>query len=471
MTRPYFIYNLRSQTFNTQVIKALSPIGYLLAPGYFTRTTQELAKQVRAKQLRLLADNGNFSKIEKVRDKFSVKARQLWLKVAELEQSLGRSLLPTDKATSLRAAYRALANDVRDHTRQLNGNGETGLAQQLKMNPSALIGVEDITLASWLSLDIEPSYLQLPPETFKAINRDVAVRARQRRAQLPPALARVYYPVASAFSYNTAFDAGRVFANAGHEKIALGFGAFMADDNWSDHAEMGSRLISFPKRFPNRYLRTVLVAKGFWDGYARESGKAPKAFHFLGLGAPIMIPLVTLIAWKTPDLTFDATSPIKDALQGGTLYVSKPAYLKLRTQAIAFNLATNTIADWNCPCPFCRQFMKIYPFQRKLAFAWFKKNKHAHEVRAEDLKPSGALFAAFPLLSEPTSGPLRKAVDQARIGHNHWVLEEVTANLRKAKTRNELQKTVGQVIACYEKGTKSDSFGTAVRFAYDLACR
>ena len=216
MPRPYFIYNLRSQTFNPQVLKTLSPLGYLLAPGYFTRTTQELAKQVRSKSLRLLADNGNFSQIEKVRDKFSVKARQLWLKVAELEQRLGRSLRTSDKATSLRAAYRALANDARRHAQQLIGNGETGLAQQLKMNPSALIGVEDITLASWLSLDIEPNYLQLPPATFKEINRSVAVRARQRQTQLPQALARVYYPVAAAFSYNTAFDAGRVFANAGH---------------------------------------------------------------------------------------------------------------------------------------------------------------------------------------------------------------------------------------------------------------
>ena len=46
-----------------------------------------------------------------------------------------------------------------------------------------------------------------------------------------------------------------------------------------------------------------------------------------------------LAAWGTKDLSYDATSPIKDAVEG-SLYVSKPAYLKIRIRSIAWRLAS-----------------------------------------------------------------------------------------------------------------------------------
>lgn len=467
MAKPRFIYNLRPDTFNAAVTQAFTPAGYLLAPAYATRTTRALAQELRKLKYRFVVDNGNFSIIGKVRARYVSTAHKLWLRVTMLEQRLGRSIRLGDESKSIRSAYRKLAANAQAMSQRLTGDGERGLKAQLALNPTALIGLEDITMASWLSLNIEPTYLALNRSSYRAMNRRVARLAVARQSQLPAPLARAYYPVASAMSYNTALDAGREFAKHGVQRVSLGFGAFMADDNWTDYIEIGKKLIAFDGRWPNKYLRTVAVAKGFWDGYKEVSGRAPKAFHFLGLGAPIMIPLVTLAGWETPDLTFDATSPIKDALQGGTLYVSKPAFLKIRTRNIAFRMSIDPTADWDCPCPFCRAFLKTHPFRRERAFRWLKATK-AREVAATDLRPSGALFRAFPLFSEPRAGKLRNAINQARIGHNHWVIHQITSGLRRAKSKRQLQDKVSDIITRYEKNSKDDRFGAAIRFSYQL---
>lgn len=467
MAKPYFMYNLRTDTYNAKVSQASKPAGYLLAPVYATKTTRALAQQLRKQKYRFVVDNGNFSFIEKVRKHYATAAHKLWVQVTLLEARLGRSVRLADASKSLRAKYRKLAREAQAMSQKLVGNGESMLPAQLALNPTALIGVEDITMAAWLSLNIEPSYLGFTRASYRTLNKQVAARAAARNNQLPVLLAKAYYPVASAMSYNTAVDAGREFAAKGLERVSLGFGAFMADDNWTDHIEIDKKIITFDGRWPNRYLRTVAVAQGFWKGYTEAAGKAPKAFHFLGLGAPIMLPLVTLAGWDTPDLTFDATSPIKDALQGGTMYVSKPAFLKIRTFKIAYRMASDPTADWDCPCPFCRAFIKAHPFRRELGFKWLKSSK-AREATAKDMRPTGGLFRAFPLFSEPGAGALRTAINQARVGHNHWVIDEILASLRKAKTKRQLQSKANDIVTRYEKHSKGSTYGAAIRFSYNM---
>jgi hypothetical protein len=219
---------------------------------------------------------------------------------------------------------------------------------------------------------------------------------------------------------------------------------------------------------PNRYLRTALAARGFWDGYRKQAGSPPEGFHFLGLGAPIMIGIAALSAWGSADLTFDATSPIKDAVEG-TLYISKPAYLKIRTQKSALRLASGTGLKWDCPCPFCKDFTNKHPFDYEEGNSWYKKMKPA-DVTAADLSPDGALYKAYPLFSEPHGGELRKAVTFTRMGHNHWALEDILARLRKnATSLAKLKKHIEGVVSDYEANTSSNQFGDAVRFAYKLA--
>jgi hypothetical protein len=300
------------------------------------------------------------------------------------------------------------------------------------------------------------------------MNQATALKGAAEIATLPRGLRNWYYPVASALSYNTAVDAGKVFARAGHRRIAKGFGAYMADNNYSDVLEMGRHRIALPASMPNRYVRTVAVARGFWDGYRATAGRPPEAFHFLGLGAPIMVALAALCAWGTPELTFDAMSPIKDAVEG-TLYTTKPAYLKLRCRSVAYRLATEAGSTWTCPCPVCHAFMRRHPFRYPAGRTWHTRTK-SKEVATADLKQGGALYDAYPLLSEPTAGPLRKEVSEARMGHNHWVLAEIMGALRRhSRTAQQLRTFVRDVTVDYGKATNSARFREAINFAFRLA--
>jgi hypothetical protein len=467
MARPRFIHNLRQETFSDAFVAGLSPHGYLLAPNNATAGLRALARAVRASRRRLLIDNGNFASIGQVSALFAADAERLAQEVTELENRLGRSLRARDLPPSLRTPFRDLSTRVRQHARPRTDRERSLLAAQLALDPTHLIGVEDITLACSLSLSLEQAYTGRARADYRRYNRAIARRAIRVMETLPNRLAGAYYPVASAISYNTARDAGQVFGEAGITRVAMGFGAYMADDNSIDYIVVGRREVRFPGRLPTRYTRTAAVATGFYDGYRAATGGAPDGFHFLGLGAPIMIAIVTLCAEATADLTFDATSPIKDATQGGTLYVTKPAYLKIRTRKAAFRLASDPEQTWACPCPFCHAFSEAHPFRYRIGHRWFRR-EGGREVRADDLRPAGGLFDAYPLLSEPSPGRLRDDVEAARIGHNHWAIEKVMAALRRASGSGRLLSHVERVVAAYVPET-TPPFANAVQFGLRIA--
>jgi hypothetical protein len=464
----HFVVNLRNETFDDSFRKWLTPRAYLLAPNRASRAELELARNVRKSRYQLYADNGNFALIGQIVKKYAGDASTLLQAVRKEEKKLRRLARYGELSKPLASRIAELAGTAQSEALKNREKGEAALKkQQLEIRPTRMIGAEDTTMALWLALNLEPEYLPYTRNDYRMINEAVALRAAAEQKSLPAELAGSYYPVASALSYDVAYDAGEVFAEYGLRRISMGFGAYMADDHYTDHVIIQDRLIELKDLMPNRYLRTALAAKGFWDGYRKKAGKPPEAFHFLGLGAPIMIGLVALSSWGTTELTFDATSPIKDAVEG-TLYVSKPAYLKIRTQKAALRLASGKGKSWDCPCPFCRDFVKKQPFDYEMGSAWYKAKPA--DAKAADLAPGGALYGAYPLLSEPKGGELRKAVTFARMGHNHWVLQEIMAELKKnATSLSKLKKHIEGVVSAYEANTASETFASAVRFAFKLA--
>lgn len=463
-----FVHSLSPDTFAAMNRRLLLPYGFLLAPNNATSSLRVLGEAVVKRRREFFVDNGNFSHIGKVRKAFREEAKELRKLVSEFEKKLGRSARSGELPERLTDDYKRLAKRVRQACDSALLDDEEMLSQQLGLSPSALIGTEDITMASWLSLDIERRYTRMDRRVFRAMNRTVAQRATQLIVSLPRNLRHRYYPVASAVSYNTAFDAGREFGASGIRNISMGFGAYMADSNFVDHLFVGRRRIDFGANLPARYTRTVVVAKGFWAGYLEEFGRPPMRFHFLGLGAPIMLPLVTLCAKRTSELTFDATSPIKDATRGGTLYVDKPAPLKIRTRKIALRLAKTEGGSWDCPCPFCVDFVHRHPFRYELGRDWFGRNT-SPKVLASDLRPRGGLFEAYSLLSEPTAGTdLRREVNFARIGHNHWITERILSSVRRAARQRRLQTRVSNMVDDY-MGATSPQFANALKLTLSFA--
>ncbi|MGB3827812.1 MAG: hypothetical protein WA962_03475 [Ornithinimicrobium sp.] len=456
-----FVYNLSPDTFTPDNLTGNKPFGYLLAPNNATPQLSRLASQVRDHGLPLFADNGNFTLIGQVAAALRAESRLLRRRVVAFERTLGHSVRPGELPEDLVRDYFDLSTHARDLARQLAGDGTTNLGGQLALDPTHLIGVEDITAACWLSLDLERAYTGRRRRDWARLNTSVARAAVQHRSRLPGHLQETYYPVASAESYNTARDAGRIFAEHQIPRVAMGFGAYMADANYTDHAYIERSRVDFGGRLPNRYTRTVLVTRGFYDGYQAAAGYPPAGFHFLGLGAPIMLPLVILAARPGNSLTFDATSPIKDALRDGVLYVTTPAYLKIRIRKSAAWLAADPTRRWDCPCPFCQTFTRDFPFDYPTGNAWHQANPGRDPVAA-DLRPGGGLYLAYPLFSEPSPGHRRDAIDHARIGHNHWALEQVLAHARQATTEGRLEQHTRQVVNDYAP-TTSAPFAQAIQ--------
>jgi hypothetical protein len=82
----------------------------------------------------------------------------------------------------------------------------------------------------------------------------------------------------------------------------------------------------------------------------------------------------------------------------------------------------------------------------------------------------GGLYDAYPLLSTGSTGARGRAVEIARVGHNHWAIEQITEGLRgHSGTRSQLTSYVNSVVADYEANTESDWFARAVRLSFEIA--
>jgi hypothetical protein len=411
----------------------------------------------------LVADNGLFDDVGNLAEAFAQQSTAIETVLKARSKELGRPIRASDLSAATKREISSLAQSAGASTAGVNPDG--ALVEQMALSPTDVIGVEDITAALWLRLGLDGRVLGDRRAELKRRNRAVARRARAV-VKSGAADGVRYHAVASAVDYDSAFDAGREFAAAGVTAAAMGFGAYMANDYSTDTVKVRGRMRRLPSTMPQRYVGTALAARGFWDGWWSERRSGPRAFHFLGLGQPIMMAIATLAARGTPLLTFDATSPIQDAAQG-FIYVSKPAYLKIRTWRAAERLTSHASERWRCPCGFCRAFTETYPFDYDAGLAWFAGRT---SVEPRDLTASGALSVAYPLLSTGSTGALGRAVEIARVGHNHWALEQITDALQdSSRTRRQLESYVNSVVADYEANTEADWFGRAVRFSYDVA--
>ncbi len=465
MRQVRFIHNLKPDAVQAAMSGMSEPSAFLIAPNNARGQALELTHYVRDHGFDLLVDNGNFALLGPLTRPFLIEAKTLKSKIDSLEEVQGHTVRRGEMPPDLVLAYQDLAQRVRQAAREaVPADGEL-FAAQLALRPTGVIGVEDLTMAAWLRLDLEPRYLGLKRSVYRRYNASVARRARRAEANMPPTLAAAHYPVASAMSFNTAKDAGREFAPL--PGVSMGFGAYMADNNYSDHFYRNRMRIDFNGNYPQRYTRTVAAAAGFWEGYEEIAGTAPARFHFLGVGTPIMIAVLTLAAARTPDISFDATSPILDATQGGTIYSDKPAHLKLRTRKIALNLARDPNLRWDCPCPFCTGFIATAPFHYDDAHRWLTRTA-ATDVTTADLQPGGGLYQAFPLFSEPAGGEQRRAVNFARVGHNHWIIDRLMTTLNRAADDNRLQTCVTNIVRDYQRNT-TDTFAEALELSLRLA--
>lgn len=453
-----FLVNLRASTMTAEFQAALGSPGYLVAPAYLTRATAEFARALPRRRT-VLVDNGRYDDVGRVAARLEPDARRLLADVVPPGTRLS-SMTHSSLDPSARSAISAMVESVSAAARL--ESHPMPIADQLALRPAAVIGEEDVLGAILLRLGLDVDLIARGRDLLRRRNRAVA-RAASRAAIAGGV--RVH-AVASAHDYDTAFDAGSEFAAAGIQHAAIGFGAYMADDSYASDFKAHGRRIPLPRLAPRRYLRTALVARGFWDGWKTQDGGAPLTFHFLGLGAPIMLGIVALAAHETSLLTFDATSPIRDAVEG-TLYQEDPAPLKVRTRRIAQRLVDDPHYRWRCDCAFCAAFLREHPFDRDAASAW-RSTAPDRAITAEDLRGDAPLALALPLLAEPRGGAARRAVDAARSGHNHAVLDHLARAVSRRPRRDRLAAYVDARISAYERAANAETYASAVRTAFTI---
>ncbi len=361
-----FAVNLRPDTISPTFRRFAHPWGYLVPPTGLTRSLRRAVDVLASSRVPAIVDNGNFDDISRITAQRANDLKHYQRQLVELEARLRRRVTWRDLSAALRNEVVKLSGSLAHEAGKVVG---MPLKDQITLASDAVIGAEDITAALWLRAGLDVSVLGTSVNTLRLKNEAVAARAREELRSIPRGSSIEYLAVASALDYDSAFEAGHVFGVAGLRQAAMGFGAFMADDSFADNVVIKGRTIKFERQLPMRYLRCALVARGFWDGWKAATGGAPERFHFLGLGAPIMIPVVAVAAARTPLISFDATSPIKDAVEG-TIYSSKGAYLKIRTWNLAARLASGALRSWTCPCGFCRGFVRKHPFDYVRGRLW-----------------------------------------------------------------------------------------------------
>ena len=465
-----FIYNLNRGTVDARIHGFTNPDGYLLSIHRYSPQMVRFATELRSDYEEVIvADNGFFERIRHLQDEFRERAKLLFERVKLEEKRLGTRLRKNTTPEALRADYVALAKDIRTRLYEVEEQGRFAevIADQQLINPHKWMVPEDILLSTLVGLNVEPEYTGLP-SSFYSYRNERSARFYQK------ALMGEYgdvsgqpYAVASAVDYNSAHYAGRIMARSGVRSVAIGTGAFMADNDYTDHYVIGRKTFNLERLAPRRYLRTVLTAKGLMDGYMEESGKAPEAIHFLGLGTPIMILMTGWICRAVDDVSYDATSPIKDAVEG-TVYATEPTYLKMRTRKLAHWYASQVGSEWVCTCAYCQSFSEKYPFDYEAAHSSYEEEGQPSKITSDMLRDSHPLCLAMPFLSEPSSGQRRKDISEWRIGHNHLMLDIVMQEMNEASDAGNLEGLIQRKLDAYFD-VALPHFAYAISLAWDLS--
>ena len=452
MSQFEFLYNLGKHTYHARTDGMINPTGYLLSVHRYTPQFVNLALSLNQQYDEIvLADNGFFRKISALIDEFRPQSDQLLQQVEAVEEKLGRKVYRYDLPRTLINSYRKLTRQVRSAVYRLEDEADLAhvLSEQTRIQPDRFICFEDILQAALVGLNIEPEYVCELRRFYRYRNKRSARFHQQITEGQYGSFQGEPYAVASAVDYNSAYDAGREMAHGGITRIAIGAGAYMVDNHYANHYYIFRSRIDLGRNLPRRYLRSAYALKGLLDGYCSITKHYPQGVHYLGMGTPIMIMITALISHHVATVSYDATSPIKDAVEG-VLYVTEPSYLKLKCRKLAAFYAQNPGEDWSCDCAYCSKYLSLYPMDYQAANDWFGQQQVDElKVNARDLKEGAPLAKALPLFSEPSGGKARQDISDWRQGHNHMMLERLMKSLNEVSQKEELEAYVIEKIQAY----------------------
>lgn len=444
---------------------------YLLSIDHAQEHRELAASVVRSGPL-LCADNGNVDRIRALLQGFKDKVAPLDLRRRGEERSLRRYARPGDLSMSLTSSYRGVVDEIRIASRAAINAAEVRrtIEEQGRLAPSYLIGMEDFTLATMTGLSIEPEYARIPARTYAALARRASRYASDtiRGRYGDVGNARVFAGM-HAIDFDTAIAAGWAAGAAGAQGIATGLVGALRDNNHADYRVVDGRLVELERAVPRPYVRVMEIAAGLHLGHARATGKRPD-FHALGIGTPILIPLLALLGDRSTYTAADSTAPIVDGWSSPTisLYVDDPAPLKYKAYKIAqYWLAKDY--GWQCACPYCRAFNVVHPPDVAAARRWWRRAGEP-TLSARSLGRQSELSQYLPLLSHHPDDGIRGLAAMARVGHNHWILQRLERLAQRHATSTAAMRSwVRQVVTAYRGAPGADdAWKAATQVAWEI---
>ncbi len=464
----HFVANLKPYTLPETTDERFD--AYLLSADY-TRGLAKLAAIVRAEERVLVADNGNMDVLRKAGAEFAAETASIDADRRAWEQEHRRYARPKDLPEDLQGRFRGLAHRIAawSETVTTDDFARDAVTRQLSINPSMVVGMEDLTLATMGALNVEPEYAGLPTCFYENRARRAVTFARRTIDGEFGSLRGSILGGLHGLDYDSSVLAGRIAAEAGLDGITLGMFGALTDRNYVDFRVEDGHVIELPSAVPRPYLRVIELSAGVLEGF-RRAGRPRPAFHALGVGTPILLPLLSLLGTGERYFATDSTAPIVDGWSSPTisLYVTDPAPLKYK----AYQVADSWIRGgrgWDCECPHCARFRDAHPPDLDRARQWWRAEGEPH-IEKEMLERNGPLSGWLPFLAYPADKALRTEAGLARVGHNHWALRRLELEIRK-RSGNwlELANWVQGIVNAYRATPTAEGWKVAVAEAYSLA--
>lgn len=445
---------------------------YLLSVDY-ARDLIDLAREALAGDAALCADNGNVDLIRSLIAGHTTAAIQLEADRRALSTSLRRSLRPGDIPPGLRDRHRTFSENVRNAAR--SAVDETHITEVVRaqnaMNPTYLVGMEDFTIATLTAHRVEPNFADLDRRFIEGLAKRAVAFAVDTASGRYGAVKATVFAGLHAANYDSARIAGKVAGAAGVRGIATGLVGALQDKSYVDYVVEDGVLIDIGSNVPRPYLRVAEIAAGMHVGFVEACQRRP-AFHALGAGSPILLPLLAALGDEQTYTSTDSTAPIVDGWSGPTtsLYVDDPAPLKLKAFRILEEWLVND-REWNCPCPYCQGLNRAFsPRIDEARRWWLGQNKP--KLTAESLRAPSPLPDWLPLLGNASDPGLRLAGAIARVSHNHWVLQRIeTAARRHSQSHEQLVAWVDGVVQAYIGSSADPRWKLATQIAWQIIRR
>lgn len=440
---------------------------YLLSVDY-AHEFSDLAREVISDGTALCADNGNVDLIRAFIETQAAAAAAL-----RAERGALRRSRPADIPVDMRRRHLAFATSVRDAAKAAVTRDHIVevVRAQSSMKPTYCIGMEDFTVATLTALGIEAELLDADRRFFESLaKRAVDFAIHTAEGHYGPVTGTVFAGIHAA-DYDTAILAGQVAGSAGVHGIATGFVGALQDKSYVDYVMEDEQVVELGARLPRPYVRVAQIAAGLHEGFVKTARRRP-AFHALGAGSPILLPLLAALGDGETYTATDSTSPIVDGWSGATisLYVSEPAPLKYKGYRIVEEWVANDRA-WNCPCPYCRAFDRAYPPRLEEARRWWRAQNRP-KLTADSMRASGPLSGWLPLFGNASDPGLRLTGAMARVGHNHWVLQRIESEARRHSDSHEnLVAWIDSVVRSYMMWAADPQWKQAVEEAWRILRR